>query len=338
VACCTGHNEPPTTICKAGQVAEQLEWRPIQPSDAQGWADLLAAAREFDNDWEYFTVDDLLDDFDDPSRDFEHDSVAVFDGELMVAYGALKVRTEAEPVHDMRYEAGVHPEFRGRGIGGELIDWAEEGAVRLHEERFPGRPLSLSVFCTSTNVDALGLYERRAFRPVRWFNGMIRDLLTPLVEIDDLPGVDIVGWIPQRSAEALEIRNEAFRDHWGSTETTPEGWDHFMGIAAFRANYSYLAVSGTEAVGVIICHEYETGPEATGRDLYVSIVGTKKAYRKRGIASALLGKALRSAYADGFATASLEVDADSPTGAFGLYENLGFRIEHTSVVVTKLLA
>ncbi len=30
------------------------------------------------------------------------------------------------PVHDMRHEGGVHPSYRGRGLGGELLDWAEK--------------------------------------------------------------------------------------------------------------------------------------------------------------------------------------------------------------------
>jgi hypothetical protein len=32
------------------------------------------------------------------------------------------------------------------------------------------------------------------------------------------------------------------------------------------------------------------------------------------------------------------VDADSPTGALGLYEALRFRVEHTSITLTKTLA
>jgi mycothiol synthase len=314
-----------------------MEWRPILSSDAHTWADLLATIREADKDWEIFTVDDLLEEFDDPLRDFEHDSMAVFDGEMMVAYGVLRVRTEANPVHDMRYEGGVHPQFRGSGIGSELNTWAEDGAIRLHAEHFPNSPLSLSASCTSTNLGALEFFERRTFRAIRWFNGMTRDLATPVVEDPNPPGIEIFDWTPQLSFEALQVRNEAFRDHWGSTTTTPEGWDHFVGSAAFRPDHSYLAMADSEAVGVIVCHEYETGPDAKGRDLYVSIVGTKNGYRKRGIATALLERALISAGAAGFVTASLEVDAASATGAFGLYEGLGFRIDHTSIVVTKSL-
>jgi GNAT superfamily N-acetyltransferase len=38
----------------------------------------------------------------------------------------------------------VHPAYRGQGIGGRLLDWSQLAAVPLHEERYPGLPLSIS--------------------------------------------------------------------------------------------------------------------------------------------------------------------------------------------------
>jgi mycothiol synthase len=316
---------------------DQLEWRAMRPGDVAGWASLLAAAREADHSWEYFTEQDLLEDFSDPFRDFEHGSIAALDGDKMAGYGALSPRTEAEPAHDMRYEGAVHPRYRGRGIGTKLLDWAETAAVRLHQERFPGRPLSLSAMCPTSNADLVSLYERRGYRPVRWFNGMIRDLSMPLQDRLRPPGVEIVSWSRDLSADARLIRNEAFRDHWGSTETTPEGWKHFMATAAFRPEFSFLAYVDGEPAGCVISHEYEGDPTATGRDLYISLVGTRSAHRKRGIATALLTRALGDARRAGFITGSLEVDAGSPTGALGLYAALGFTVEHTSVTFAKSL-
>jgi mycothiol synthase len=317
---------------------EEFEWRPMQSSDVVGWSDLLTAVRESDLSWEFFTADDLLEDFDDPGRDFEHGSMGVFRGDRMIGYGALMARSAADPVHDMRYEGGVHPDYRGRGIGDKLINWAEGAAVTMHAGRFPGQPLTLSAMPNVTNTGAVALYEQRGYQPVRWFNGMLNDLSMPLPEIPIPPGVEIVGWAPESSAAAREIRNEAFRDHWGSTETSPESWDHFMATAAFRPLFSFIAYVGNEAVGCVISHEYAGDPSAIGRDVYVSIVGTRKAHRKQGIASALLMKAIDAALAAGFATASLEVDADSPTGALGLYEGLGFKVVHTSVTMNKALS
>jgi mycothiol synthase len=314
---------------------EQLDWRPMRPSDVSGWARLLAAAREADHSWEYFTEQDLLEDFTDPSRDFEYGSIAVFAGDSMIGYGILMPRTAAEPVHEMRYEGCVHPQHRGSGIGTKLLEWSEAAASLLHEERFPGYPLSLSANCPTLNVGAVALYEQRSYRPVRWFNAMVKDLSLPLEERCAPPGVEIASWSRELLADSRMIRNEAFRDHWGSTETTAESWEHSMASAAFRPEFSFVAYVDSEPAGCVISHEYEIGPDATARDLYISLVGTRRAHRGRGIATALLTRALSDARAAGFETGSLEVDADSPTGALGLYVALGFAVNHRSVTLTK---
>jgi mycothiol synthase len=267
-------------------MSEQLWWRPMRPSDAGGWADLLAAIRVADHGWEYYTAEDLSEEFGDPDWDLERGSMA---------------------------------------------------ASQIHLERFPGRPLSVSARCPTTNAGSLALYERRGYRRARWFNGMTRDLSVSLPGLPELPAVEFLGWGPQRLVDARLIRNEAFRDHWGSTEMNAEGWEHLMATGAFRPECSFLAYSSGEPVGVVISQEYEVGPAAKGRDLYIAIVGTRRVHRNRGIASALLAKVLDTAGAVGFATASLEVDSESPTGAVGLYQRLGFEIEHTSVIMTKSL-
>jgi ribosomal protein S18 acetylase RimI-like enzyme len=84
--------------------------------------------------------------------------------------------------------------------------------------------------------------------------------------------------------------------------------------------------------------EYVADSEATGRrDLDIPLVGTRRTGRKRGIASALLTRAVTEARAAGFDTASLGVDADSPSGAVGLYERLGFTAAGTWISHQKPL-
>ena len=73
------------------------------------------------------------------------------------------------------------------------------------------------------------------------------------------------------------------------------------------------------------------------QDLFIMTLGTRRAGRKRGIGSALLLRALTQARGAGFTSASLVVDADSPTGALGLYERVGFTVDHTSVTQSKPL-
>jgi mycothiol synthase len=144
--------------------------------------------------------------------------------------------------------------------------------------------------------------------------------------------------MPDRWEDARLIRNDAFRDHWGTTEDPADAWAHFMEVSALRPELSFLAYSGGEPLGLVISLEYEAYNEATGRrDVYIALVGTRRAGRNRGTATALLLRALTGARAAGFASASLGVDADSPTGALGLYQRAGFTVELTSVTHTKPL-
>jgi mycothiol synthase len=317
-----------------------LEWRPIEPADAKRWSVLLAGIQAVDRDWSaYFTEDDLLEDFSDPDHDFPQGSVAVLDGDAMVGYGVLMARSDADPVHEMRFDGGVHPTHRHAGIGRRLLDWAETAAVPMHEARHAGRPLTLNGGCDSQNAAAATLYAARGYRPVRWFHAMVKDLSDPLPDVAVPAGVELVGLTLDRSQIARQVRNEAFRDHWGSTETSAEAWQHFMESGVFRPAFSFLAYEADQPIGVIISHEYDAYLAATGvHDLHIAVVATVRAGRKRGIASALMARALTDARAAGYTAASLGVDADSLTGAVGLYERAGFTVEYTSTVYEKTLA
>jgi mycothiol synthase len=311
-------------------------WRPIGPEHVRDWAALLAAIEAVEREDEHFGEQDLLEELSYPYSDFARGSVSVYDGDTMVGYCVLTAQSSADQVHEMRLWGGVHPAYRYLGLGGRLLEWAAAAAVPLHEERYPGKPLTLSGSCISRNGAAAALYAAHGYRQVRWFHGMTKDLVAALPDIPAPDGVEIAGFTPERSQDALLVFNEAFRDHWGSTENNAEQWAHHTREKAFRPAFSFLAYAGREPLGVIIGYEYDAATAATGRrDLHIPLIGTRRAGRKRGIASALLFRALAEAKADGLTTASLGVDADSPTGALGLYERAGFTVRDTWIALQK---
>jgi mycothiol synthase len=65
-------------------------------------------------------------------------------------------------------------------------------------------------------------------------------------------------------------------------------------------------------------------------------VGVTRAWRKRGIAPALLATTLRAIAEAGLDKAVLDVDSDSPTGALGLYTGLGFEESNRSVSYNRV--
>ncbi|MNC79370.1 Acetyltransferase (GNAT) family protein [compost metagenome] len=60
----------------------------------------------------------------------------------------------------------------------------------------------------------------------------------------------------------------------------------------------------------------------------------RRAWRGRGLAVALLTAAMRSFRADGIQYAELDVDTANPSGAHGLYADLGYEPLHGSVMVS----
>lgn len=323
-------------------IGQSFRSRPLDESQVAAWAALLAAIEAVDHQDETMGEDNLRTEFDDPSQDFARGSVAVYDGSAMVAYCVLTPRCsqEAREVrHGVRHSGGVHPAYRERGIGSALLSWAEETAGPLHDDQHPGRPLSLSGRFPARLAEASALFTAYGYQPERWFLRMTKDLRNGIDEPPVPDGVRIVPYTQERSADALLIKNESFRDHWGSTEHTPQEWEHFLAYEAFKPEFSFLAYAGSDPLGIVIGQEYEEYNRVAGhRDVYIPLVGTRRQARGRGIASALVRRALTAARADGVESAALDVDADSPSGAVGLYERIGFSVHDTWVSQTKQLA
>ena len=68
---------------------------------------------------------------------------------------------------------------------------------------------------------------------------------------------------------------------------------------------------------------------------WVSSVGVRGPWRRRGIARALVAESLRVLRDAGMTTAGLGVDAENANGALGVYEATGFHVVRTERVYRK---
>ena len=121
---------------------------------------------------------------------------------------------------------------------------------------------------------------------------------------------------------------ESFADHFSSyRESFPEFVMRLRESPGHRWDHWWLAevdVDGTMLpAGALVSSE--TGPDDTGRaGSYVDYIGVHRRARGRGVAKALLHTVIADAAERGRSRVGLEVDADSPTGADGLYAALGW--------------
>ncbi len=120
---------------------------------------------------------------------------------------------------------------------------------------------------------------------------------------------------------------EAFRDHWGGGDDSEEAFRRYQDAPDFDPSLWVVAWEGDEVVAAVVNTIYAHENEATGsRRGWLDSVFTRRAWRKRGLASALIARSLHVLAARGMDTAMLGVDADNPSGALRLYESFGFAV------------
>ncbi|AXB44214.1 GNAT family N-acetyltransferase [Amycolatopsis albispora] len=302
------------------------EWRPLTLSDMAAVAGLLAAANQVDPTGEFESTQDVTESLTSPNVDLEHGSLAGWAGERLVAYAVVRVRDGADPVHQMRVEATVHPEFRTDGIADHVLSWIERVSRERHLKVFPDVPLELHGNGHENQRWYLGQLERAGYRRARTFVEMRADLgaLPPKRPLP--PEFELVTYSEKYFDAVLSTRNITFAEHWGSSVQSPEAWRHLItGSSAFRPELSFLLLRGDDVVSMVLCDFYEGDARATGvRELYVSHVATLPEARGKGVASALLGHTLVEARAAGYERAALGVDVENVNAALGIYERCGF--------------
>jgi ribosomal protein S18 acetylase RimI-like enzyme len=271
---------------------------------------------------------------------YAHDvRVAVLDGRIAGWTRTLLLPSDVREVRCYVF-GGVDPAQLGRGIGSALLEWA----VRRGREQLLAVDTTLPRYLRADAYDFQpareALIRDHGFVPVRWFEDLLRPL-TDLPGVAQVPGIRLEPWpAPDGDAEVLAARTDAFADHWGSTPMTHQAWEfHVRGFGA-RPDLSLVARDEQTGriAGFCLNHRYEADDEIVGRrDGWIETLGTRRQYRGRGIATALLARSLELFAAAGLSHATISVDGDSPTGAGRLYRSLGFERQHGSVTYQQVV-
>lgn len=130
------------------------------------------------------------------------------------------------------------------------------------------------------------------------------------------------------------VLEESFEDHFNSyRESFPEFATRLQADPGHRWDHWWLAlveVDGDPLVGGALVASV-LSPDADGVEgSYVDYIGVHRRARGQGVAKALLHTVMGDAVERGRDRVALEVDADSPTGADGLYRAMGWVLHHTT--------
>lgn len=297
---------------------------PLGPDHVDAIADLQ---RRWEEHWKVpfvTTADEIREDFEYPHFNPDLDSRGVWHEGRLVAYGTVHHAPSGTRLERAIVTGKVDPAMCGLGIGRRLLAWQVERAVERLRECDPSIPWFVRAYEWEWIEPAHHLYDRLGLRPVRWFEDLLRGLETPL-EVEQPPDVEIVDWASIDDEDAHRVTNESFADHWGSTPRDREAWRHLLSSSDMRLDLSFAAVANGEVVGVCLNGHFPQDIDTTGRvEGWIEILGVTRPYRRRGVAAALIARSLEAFRSAGFTHAMIGVDADSPTGASGLYRKLGF--------------
>jgi mycothiol synthase len=314
-----------------------LRFRMFDPArDYEAFVELIRVAHKADGVDYLPTVEGLRSEHEhggefDPRRDV---ILAEVDGRL-VAAAETDVRTrDGIGVH--RVEGWVLPDWRRRGLGRTLLRWTEARAAEV--ARVDGRPpnRALDGWPDEDQVGATALYESAGYGIVRYGFLMLRDLADPIPDAALPDGLEIRPVDKADHRRIWDADDEAFRDHWNRAERVEADFERWFAIPELDTSLWRVAWDGGEVAGSVMTFIYPEENEDLGvKRGWLEHISVRRAWRRRGLASALIADSLRGLRAAGMTEAALGVDAENLSGALRVYEALGFRRGRTGVLYRK---
>ena len=291
-----------------------LTTAPLTAGDATAVASMWHACELHDDGKALVTEEDFVTLVRRPSLDFRRDTMAVRDGDAIVAAAFL--------FGDRFVFANVAPSHRGRGVGAWLLRWSEDAGRAAGKDR-SCQKLSENQHAAIALLEGAG-YERT------WEDWVFdieleREPAPPALP----PGYAIRPFVRERDDRDVHRVIEGAFAEWPDPE--PEAFDDWaaevFGRPSFVPEHIGVVVRDDEIAGAALLIEEE--------DLWVAQLAVARAHRGRGLGRALLVHAFRCAWRSGRRHVGLATDGR--TGARGLYEHVGMRVTRTAWEYSKSL-
>lgn len=303
-----------------------IELRPPRLEDV---AELAAVADEFGRvkDGDRITPTEVEAWLGTPSIDIEQDArVALVDGRI-VAYGdVFDSSREGKLLWFFLAAHPAHPD-----AWPPLLDFLEDRAAGLAS---PGGRVGAAI--PEKAADLRGALESRGFVFHRFSFRMIAPLDGDQPEPEWPEGISVRPFGGDEDARpAYQVQEETFSDHADHSPISYEDWRYWSFRESFEPGLWFLAFGDGELQGVCLCRPEWDGDPSFG---WVSVLGVRRPWRRRGLGLALLRHAFRELRARGKTRVGLGVDSENETGAVRLYERAGMEVARRRLSYRKALA
>jgi GNAT superfamily N-acetyltransferase len=313
-----------------------FEWRPARLEDAAAMHTMLLERDRVDQIQSAGTLEGMQKELEDTWLiDRDQDTyVAITPQGEVAAFAMFFVNPEGVEDPQAYLWTEVHPDYRVDGLRRALVEWAIYQAKTRLANLFPGRQHKIQVNTDAKLDDRKTLYAALGFESVRRFYHMRRDLKQPIADPKLPAGLRLVSYQPGDSERLHAAFNESFADHWNFQPVSKLDWETwFVGGVDFRPDLTWLVKEGDEIAAYSINGvSLERNAQRGVQEGWVHQLGTRRPWRKRGLATQLLLASMQAFKADGQEYATLGVDTENTTGALKVYERVGFEPIRSFVV------
>ena len=300
-------------------------------ADVPAMTRVMNAATEANGNPEYQPEELVLNELKhSTSTDPYEDLVLGFVGDELVSVSFATFEDANEGMRHYQIYGYVHPDWRRRGLGTALLPRSEDRLrqfARAHQQ--PAPPL-LVTWTDGTDVGARRLVETSGYQDVRTYHYMVRPDLDHIEAPAPPEGIVIRSVTRAELRKVWDAMSEAFRDHFGAMDTSETAYQGWIDSPRMNPEGMIVAFDGEEvAAGVqsaITPGENEARGYMRG---WTDPVFTRRAWRRRGLAFACLGRALEVLRDWGMTSAQLGVDTENPNDALRLYRKHGFESTFT---------
>ena len=315
--------------------------RALTLEDAERCAEISTAISNCAGAGERIHPRDVRTEWTEPNFDLRESSLGIVnDRGLLIGY-AVFFATEEPPVRPW-FSWGVDPEHGDPKVRAKLLSWAQDKGESVIAKRPAEARVTLWGGTYKGYSADEGALKAAGFAPRRAWHEMRIDMSERPAPVE-LPS-RFVARLYRHDEDLpilVDLVRDAFSDHYGHIEQSFERdldlfrhW--FDGSPYFDPNRVMLAMD--EATGIVAgsllpLTEYHRRPGVG----YIDMVGVRRAYRRRGLASAMLKRSFIDYWDHGITSVCLEVDGESLTNALALYERVGMRVHHSFVMYEKLL-
>ena len=314
--------------------------RSLTLRDAQAYVDTVNAIAQHIGIGDRIQAESVLLEWQEPGFDLGSCSLGIFSGTVLAGYATFWATAETPVRPGLHW--GVHPDFRADQLECLLLPWGEAQAEGVMRRCPPEARISLRSGAHKGHAFAEEALERAGFRESRSFYDMEIAMTERPSPPQFPPGIELLPYCHERDLPLLvDVVRDAFSDHFGYIEEPFE-----KDLAMFRhwlENDPYFDpemvlfpadASSGKVVGCLIglTHDYRD-PEAG----FVDTVGVRRAYRRRGLATAMLQNSFAMFWDRGKKKVHLDVDGESLTNAVALYERAGMRVYRRYAVYEKVL-